>query len=255
MRKEIAKVVSQEALADGIFSMWIETPMSKEALPGQFIAVYTNNPSKLLPRPISICEVSEGKLRIVYRIAGEGTREFSKYKAGDDIAIMGPLGNGYREVLEKEKNSKVFIIGGGIGIPPMLELAKRVKSDKEIILGYRDGNLFLKSDFDRCGAVHIATEDGSAGVCGNVLTLIQEKGLSADVICACGPLPMLRAIKDYAAGNNIKAYISLEERMACGVGACLGCVCKTKETDDHSKVKNKRICTEGPVFMAEDVEI
>ena len=103
--------------------------------------------------------------------------------------------------------------------------------------------------------VHIATDDGSFGTQGTVLDAIREKGLKADLICACGPMPMLKALKAYAAGEGIKAYISLEERMACGVGACLGCVCRTVKKDEHSGVNNARVCVEGPVFDARDVDI
>lgn len=248
--KETAKVLSQKCIATDIYSMWIETGISKEARPGQFISVYTKNDSKLLPRPISICEVEEGKLRIVYRIAGYGTDEFSKYKEGDDITILGPLGNGF----PLDKGTHAMLIGGGIGIPPMLQLAKSLNCEKEIVVGYRN-ELFLNEELSKYGNVTIATEDGSVGTKGNVIDAINANGLKADVILACGPMPMLRGIKAYAKENGIKAFISLEERMACGVGACLGCVCKSKEKDDHSKVNNKRICADGPVFDAEDVEI
>ena len=146
-------------------------------------------------------------------------------------------------------------MGGGIGVPPILELAKRLEARKRIIVGYRDGNLFLKEDLEKYGAVYAATEDGSAGTKGNVMDAIQENGLEADVIFACGPMPMLRAIKAYAGQRGIPAYISLEEHMACGVGACLGCVVKTKEIDHHSHVHNARICTDGPVFEAREVEV
>ena len=146
-------------------------------------------------------------------------------------------------------------MGGGIGIPPILELAKRIEAQKQIIVGYRDSRLFLKEDLEKHGTVYVATEDGSVGTKGNVLDAITENGLDADVIFACGPMPMLRAIKAYAAERHIEAYISLEEHMACGVGACLGCVVKTKEIDHHSHVKNARICTDGPVFEAQEVDI
>ena len=148
--------------------------------------------------------------------------------------------------------------GGGIGIPPILELAKQLETDKaekQIILGYRDSTLFLKDQFEQYGTVHVATEDGSAGTKGNVMDAIRENGLDAEMIFACGPMPMLRAVKKYAAERKAPAYISLEEHMACGVGACLGCVVKTKEIDHHSHVNNARICTDGPVFEAGDVEI
>ena len=250
-KKETAVVYSQEELAPGIFSMWIVTDIADEARPGQFISVYSQDGSRLLPRPISICEADpdEGRLRIVYRIAGKGTDEFSKYVSGDPIDIMGPLGNGF-----PQEGENVFLIGGGIGVPPMLEMAKQLNCEKQIILGYRDENLFLRDEFEAYGEVFVATEDGSVGTKGNVLDAIREQNLTADVIYACGPLPMLRALKEYAAKEDIECWISMEERMACGIGACLACVCKSTEKDAHSNVKNKRVCKEGPVFRAEEVD-
>ena len=129
------------------------------------------------------------------------------------------------------------------------------KEDIQIVVGYRNHDLFLKEDLEVYGRVIVATEDGSEGTKGNVMDAIAQNGLHADVIFACGPMPMLRAIKHFAKENGITAYISLEERMACGVGACLGCVCKTTKKDHHSHVNNARICTDGPVFSAEDVDI
>ena len=255
-KKETAVVYSQEELAPGIFSMWIVTDIADEARPGQFISVYSQDGSRLLPRPISICEADpdEGRLRIVYRIAGKGTDEFSKYVSGDPINIMGPLGNGFP--VEKAEGKKVFLMGGGIGVPPILELAKQMKCEKkQIIAGYRDCHTFLREEFEAAGTLYIATEDGSVGTKGNVMDAIRENALEADVIYACGPTPMLRAIKKYAEENGIECYISLEERMACGIGACLACVCKSREKDAHSNVNNKRICKDGPVFLSTEVEI
>ena len=146
-------------------------------------------------------------------------------------------------------------MGGGIGIPPMLELAKELDCKKQILLGYRNKDLFLEEDLERYGDVYVATEDGSVGTRGNVLDAIRENGLEAEAIFACGPTPMLRALKAYAAEQGMDCYLSLEERMACGVGACLGCVCKTTKADAHSHVHNARICTEGPVFEAGEVDI
>lgn len=253
--KQTAIVLSQAEIAPAIFDMWIETSLAAQAKPGQFIAVFPKDKSTLLPRPISICEVREDRkaLRIVYRVAGQGTAEFSGYQAGDSIAILGTLGNGFP--LEKGEGRKVFLMGGGIGVPPILELAKQLNADKMVVVGYRDSNTFLREDFEQIARVYIATEDGSVGTKGNVMNAIEENGIEADVIFACGPMPMLRAIKAYAAQKGIKAYISLEEHMACGVGACLGCVVSTKEVDHHSHVNNARICTDGPVFDAEDVNI
>ena len=254
-KKETATVFEQHEIAPGIYDMWINTDLALQAKPGQFISVYPHNASTLLPRPISICEVDKEnrRLRIVYRIAGKGTTEFATYHTGRKIQILGTLGNGFP--VEEGTGKKVFLMGGGIGIPPMLQLAKEMKAEKQIVLGYRDDELFLKEDLEKNGALYIATEDGSVGTRGNVMDAIRENKIDADVIFACGPMPMLRAIKNYAEEKGIPAYISLEERMACGVGACLGCVCKTKEKDHHSHVNNARVCTDGPVFEAKEVEI
>ena len=256
-KKEAARVYRQQQIAPGIYDMWISTTLARQARPGQFISVYTQDKSVLLPRPISICETdaANGRLRIVYRVAGKGTAEFSGYEAGRRVDILGVLGNGFP--LEKAEGKRVFLMGGGIGIPPMLALAKAVEgaASVDVIVGYRDRELFLAEDLARYAPVHIATEDGSVGTKGNVMNVIEEEKLEVDVIFACGPMPMLRAAKQYAAQKGIEAYISLEERMACGVGACLGCVVRTRETDHHSHVNNARICTDGPVYAAEDVEI
>lgn len=257
-QKEQAVVVSQEQLADGIFSMWIQTEAAKTAKPGQFISMYTNDGSKLLPRPISICEsdAENGRLRVVYRVTGEhtGTEQFSKLETGDTIPVVGPLGNGF--AYEKAAGKNVFLMGGGIGVPPILELAKQMECEKkQIVVGYRNAQTFLKEEFEQNGEVYISTEDGSVGTKGNVMDAIRENALEADLIYACGPTPMLRAIKNYAEEHDIECYISLEERMACGIGACLACVCKSKEKDHHSNVNNKRICKDGPVFLSTEVEI
>lgn len=257
-KKERAAVLSQEQLSDGIFSMWLGTTAAKTAVPGQFLSMYTDDGSKLLPRPISICEIARERnaLRVVYRVTGEhtGTKQFSRLKQGDEIPVIGPLGNGFP--LERAAGRKAFLIGGGIGVPPILELAKQLDCDeKQIIVGYRDAHTFLKDSFAENGSLYIATEDGSVGTRGNVMDAIREHGLEAEIIYACGPTPMLKAIKAYAEERDIECYISLEERMACGIGACLACVCQSKEVDHHSNVHNKRICKDGPVFLSTEVEI
>ena len=254
-KKTTVTVVSQKQIAAQIYDLWVETELAEEARAGQFVAVYPQNAATLLPRPISICEVDRdrSRLRLVYRVAGKGTAEFSACSAGEKLEVLGVLGNGFP--VEKAVGRKVLLMGGGIGIPPMLQLARELETEKHILLGYRDQDLFLQEDLGQYGQVYIATEDGSVGVQGNVMDIIRVNALEADMIMACGPMPMLRAIKKYAAEQGIAAYISLEERMACGVGACLGCVCRTKEIDAHSHVHNARICTDGPVFEAEEVEI
>ncbi len=252
--EEMAVVLSQTEIATDIYDIRLQTKeIAKEAKAGQFISLYCNDGTKLLPRPISLCEIDRvaGTLRLVYRVTGDktGTKEFSMLKEGDEVRILGPLGNGF-ELGEK----KAFLIGGGIGIPPMLQLAKELNCEKTAVLGYRN-ELFLLDDFKAVCDTVIATEDGSAGIKGNVLDAIRENALEADIIYACGPTPMLRALKAYAEEKDMECYISMEERMACGIGACLACVCKTKDKDHHTNVNNKRICKEGPVFNAKEVEL
>ena len=255
--KEICAIVSQECIGTDIYSMWLQTEkVAGQAKPGQFVSLYSRNGSKLLPRPISLCEIDreQGRIRLVYRVTGKGTgtEEFSRLHAKVGVETLGPLGNGFP--LDEVKGKKVFLMGGGIGIPPMLQTAKELNADKTMILGYRD-ELFLNEEFEKYGNVYLATEDGSAGTKGNVMDAIRENALTAEAIFACGPTPMLRAIKAYAEENNIPCWISMEERMACGVGACLACVCKSKEVDGHSHVHNKRVCKDGPVFLSTEVEL
>ncbi len=249
--KEQAVIIRQEEISYGIFSMWLKTDkIAGQAGPGQFLSIYCHDGSRLLPRPISICEVDreDRAVRIVYRVAGKGTEELSGMRTGGSLEIVGPLGNGF-----PLKEKKALLIGGGIGIPPLLQLAGELKCEKQMVLGYRD-SLFLQKEFKRQGNVYIATEDGSYGTEGNVLDAIRENGLDGEIIYACGPTPMLRAVKAFARERKTECWVSLEERMACGIGACLACVCKSKERDSHTNVNNKRVCKEGPVFRAEEVE-
>ena len=220
--KRSCKIISQECIGKDIYSMWLNAgEIAKNAVPGQFVSLYSRDGSKLLPRPISLCEIDkeEEKLRLVYRVTGRGTgtEEFSGLHAGVPIETLGPLGNGFP-----------------------LDAVKGKKVNKE---------------FEAYGDVYVATEDGSAGTKGNVMDAIRENGLEADAIFACGPAPMLRAIKAYALEKGIPCWISMEERMACGVGACLACVCKSKDVDSHSHVHNKRVCKDGPVFLSTEVEL
>ena len=319
--REQALVLANENIASGIFDLRLKAAtIVKHAAPGQFVSVYSNDRSRLLPRPISICgaDPETGELRLVFRVAGRGTEEFSKLKPGETVDLTGPLGNGFplerafpedslkeaggketdgmgaggkeagrkeaggteTDGMESGAGKTVFLIGGGIGIPPMVQLAKSLQEkSNEIagredaghmtragaagqnaaphiycILGFRD-ELFLTDDLKPYGDLVIATEDGSHGTKGNVLDAIRENGLKADVIYACGPTPMLRALKKYAEETGTECWLSLEEKMACGIGACLSCVCRSTAVDGHSNVKNKRVCTEGPVFLSTDVDI
>ena len=198
----------------------------------------------MLPRPISICEIDreQGRIRMVYRVVGEGTAEFSHKKAGEQIEVLGPLGNGFPLDVGKKR---IFLMGGGIGIPPMVQLAKELDGEVQVIAGYRD-ELFLTEELKEYASLYIATEDGSAGTKGNVIDAIYAHKLEADLIYA---------IQSYAKEHGILCYLSMEERMACGIGACLACVCQSKEVDAHTQVHNKRICKDGPVFLSTEVEL
>ena len=254
--KMTSTILQQECIGTDIYSLWLDAPeIASQAKPGQFISVYSNDSGRVLPRPISICEIDreKGALRIVYRIAGKGTAEFSAMKPGETLEILGPLGNGFP--MEIIKGKRVFMMGGGIGVPPMVQTAKEAEAEVTVIAGYRNSEIFLKEELEANGTLVIATEDGSVGTKGNVMDAIRENHLEADVIFACGPTPMLRAIKTYAEENGILCYISMEEKMACGVGACLACVCQSKDVDHHSHVHNKRICKDGPVFLSTEVEL
>ena len=249
--REQAIIIRQEEIADDIYSIWLHTDrIASAAKAGQFINLYCNDGSRILPRPISICEIDreDQAIRLVYRAAGKGTIEFSSMHTGGILRVIGPLGNGF-----PQKAKKALIIGGGIGIPPMLQLAKELDCEKQIVLGFRE-EAFLLEEFEALGRIHVATEEGDFGVRGNVLDAIRANRLEAEIIYACGPAPMLRALKEYAAEQKIECWISMEERMACGIGACLACVCKSTHKDTHSNVNNKRVCAEGPVFRAEEVE-
>lgn len=250
-----AVITAVSKMGEDICGMWIkEKEMAAKARAGQFVSLYCQDGSRLLPRPISICEIDRenGLLRFVYRIVGKGTEEFSRKGPGDRITAAGPLGNGF--TLE---NKESLLIGGGIGIPPMLQLAKELSGKGiscRIVLGYRD-SLFLQEEFNPFGQVFLSTEDGSAGTKGTVMDAILANGIRAEQIYACGPLAMLRGVKAYARENAIQAQISMEERMACGIGACLACVCSTKDVDSHTHVKNTRVCKDGPVFDAFQIEL
>ena len=257
--EEIVTVLSQRSLGNDIYDLVLQTKdIARAAKAGQFVSVYSNDKSKLLPRPISLCGIDreKGTLRLVYRVTGQGTgtEEFSRLKEGDTVKLLGPLGNGFTV----ESGKKAFLIGGGIGVPPMLQLAKEMKAAGEnlqVVMGYRNADTFLLDEFEAVAETFVATEDGSLGTKGNVIDAIKNEKLNADVIYACGPPPMLKALKNYAEENNMVCYISMEERMACGIGACLACVCKSRDKDAHSNVNNKRICKEGPVFNAKEVEL
>lgn len=246
---ETAEVISMQFLTDEICDLKIRCPqIAENAKAGQFLEIYPDNGINLLARPISICEKdsSEGTIRLVFRIAGKGTALFSRLKRGDKARVMGPCGNGYNI----ENGKKAVLVGGGIGIPPLLELCKEIRGEKIVVLGFASQK-FLADDFEKTGAgVYISTDDGSAGFKGNVLDLLKSENIQGDIIYSCGPKIMLKLVSLWAEERNIECFISVEERMACGIGACVGCAIKIME---NGKQVYKKVCKDGPVFSGREV--
>jgi len=243
-----AVVLSNKNISENIYDMVINAgDIAKEASAGQFVELYPDNGKNILPRPISICEIDKvkGNLRIVFQVVGSGTRLFSKLKENDTIRVMGPCGNGYK--IENLNNS--ILVGGGIGVPPLLETVKNIKGKKTVFLGFRNGSI-LVDEFKKYADVYVATDDGSIGFNGNVIELIKSMDIKGDIIYSCGPRIMLKYLYEYAYKNNIPCQISMEERMACGIGACVGCALKVKEKNNWTY---KKVCKDGPVFDACEV--
>lgn len=255
--QEKCKLVKKEILKDDIFKFTVETEnISKEARPGQFLEIrVADNVEPFLRRPISIHSIEDNKLVFIFQIKGKGTEILSAKKEGEEIDIIGPLGYGTFAV--KEYN-KVAIIGGGIGTFPLYELAKQLKGKAEvnIYLGFRNKEyVTLEKEFGEVAdKLVICTDDGSYGEKGYAIDLLKKdfENEKPDMVFACGPTPMLRVIRNYAIENDVKAQLSLEERMGCGLGVCLGCAVKVVENGNETY---KHVCKEGPVFFANQVEI
>ena len=241
---KVCEILEKEELAKGIFSFVVSAgELAKAAKPGQFANILV--PGKTLRRPISICEIDKEKetLRFVFEIRGEGTEQLSQYQVGDSFDILAPLGNGFQL---GDTNRKALFVGGGIGVPPLLQGAKQFGANATVVLGFRNKDaMILREDFQAAGCnVIVATDDGSFGHHGLVTDCLSD--VEADVIFACGPMPMLKALCRVAEERGIECQISLEERMACGIGACLGCACKMKRDDGSEGYGH--VCKDGPVF-------
>lgn len=228
--------------------------LAKIAQPGQFLHVKCSSTTDpLLRRPISIHNVNrqQGTVRLLYKVAGRGTELLSTKQSGEYLDVMGPLGNGFN-LTNKER---VLVVAGGIGAAPLLFLVQELVSRgiaPDVFIGSRSANdLLAVADIEKLGvAVKTATDDGSAGYKGVVTELLTNQLDNVDMIYTCGPAPMMKAVAMLAKEYNIPAEVSLEERMGCGVGACLACTCKIK-VDNGSTYK--RVCADGPVFNAEEV--
>ncbi|QZY57390.1 dihydroorotate dehydrogenase electron transfer subunit [Crassaminicella profunda] len=216
--------------------------------PGQFLHIKCSD-AYLLRRPISISMVQKDRVGIVVRKAGEGTSLLCDRKKGEILDVLGPLGNGF--TIDEGKN--VIVIGGGIGTAPLLELVKNLKEKQvTVLLGYKDTPYLVEAFKDYVKDVKVATEDGSAGYKGYVTDLLKTKleNDKVDIIYSCGPEIMLKKVQEIATEYKVKSQLSIEERMACGVGACLVCTCKVKSEDG---VKHVRTCKDGPVFSGDEV--
>ena len=232
-----SKILVNEQVIDNIYKLIVEIKNDK-ILPGQFYMFKTLNNEFLLPRPISVNDYNDNSVTFLYRVEGMGTKVMSNLTVGTEIQTLGPLGNGFD--LDKI-NGKVAIIGGGIGTAPLLYLAKKLKTKADIYLGFRDVTYGLDEFEKYSNKLSIATEDGSVGQKGFVTSLLNFDDY--DCVITCGPEVMMNAIMDACEKSKTKCFVSLEKRMACGVGACLGCVVETKEG-------MKRACKDGPVFEA-----
>lgn len=260
------KILSKKEVAPNIYLAKLKAPeISQEALPGQFIHIKCSKDNyPLLRRPISIHRIDKenGEICILFQIVGEGTKLLSQKAVEDDLDVLGPLGNGFNIYPESKK---IMIIGGGIGVAPLLALSEEsMEQGKEVrvLIGALKRELVVgDKSFKVLGAkVDVTTDDGSYGYKGLVTDLLEEiitkEGWLPDQIFACGPKPMLKKIVEISQDSHIACQVSLEERMGCGIGACLGCVCKIKIKDkkeDEFKYDYKRVCVDGPIFEGSEV--
>lgn len=238
-KQNIYKIISNERIAKDVFKMVLGGDTQYITAPGQFINIKLYG--KFLRRPISVCDYDENTITIIYKVVGSGTEDMSKMAAGQELDVLTGLGNGY----DISKSTKPLLIGGGVGVPPMYNLCKKLIESGQrpvVILGFNTKDeIFYEQEFRALGAeVRVATVDGSYGIKGFVTDAFPD---DYDYFYTCGPMPMFKAIEAKAVTSG---QYSFEERMGCGFGACMGCSCKTK-------YGNKRICKDGPVLEREEI--
>lgn len=242
MKQDFYEIISNEQIAPSVFKAVLAGDTSPITASGQFVNIKI--PEFYLRRPISICDWDDKSLTIIYKVVGDGTDVLSQMKKGEKLDLLIALGNGYDTSLS---GGNPLLIGGGVGIPPLLGLCKKLVSENKsvsVILGFNtESEIFLENEFKELGAnVTVTTADGSYGLKGFVDAAMKDADYS--YFYTCGPKPMFRAVNAVA---KTSGQFSFEERMGCGTGACMGCTCKTKTGP-------KRVCTEGPVFIREDIE-
>lgn len=241
MKQGIYKILENKQLTSSVFRMVLEGDTSAFINPGQFVEIAL--PGKYLRRPISVCDWSEKELVLIYKTVGEGTLQMSTMKEGESLDLLTGLGNGFDISL---CGSKTLLVGGGVGVPPMYSVARRLLEKgirAKIVLGFgKADEIFYEKEFRELGLdVSVTTVDGSYGTKGFVTDAL--KGLDYDSFCACGPMPMLKAL---STACDVPGLVSLEERMGCGFGVCVGCTHQMKSGP-------KRICKDGPVFDKNEV--
>ncbi|MFK2824933.1 dihydroorotate dehydrogenase electron transfer subunit [Bacillus sp. B190/17] len=258
IKKEWMTVLSQESIAKNIYELTLQGELVQEMNePGRFVHLKVNGQMMpLLRRPISIANIDQANSRftMIYRAEGEGTKLLAEKKPGDQVDVLGPLGNGF-PVDEAQTGETAILVGGGIGVPPLYELSKRLnaKGVKTIhVLGFQSADaVFYMDKFSELGETYVATVDGSLGTKGFVTDTIRQFHLQADILYSCGPISMLRALEELQLTK--KGFISLEERMGCGIGACFACVCHTQ--NDPTGTEYRKVCSDGPVFPMGEVAL
>ncbi len=240
MKQGIFEILSNENIAKDVFKMILKGDTQAITAPGQFINIALDG--KFLRRPISVCDYDDKTVTIIYKVVGDGTKQMESLTAGERLDVLTGLGNGY----DVSKSTKPLLIGGGVGVPPMFNLAKALISAGQkpsVVLGFNTASeIFYEDEFKAIGCdVYVTTVDGSHGIKGFVTDAMAD--IDYDYFYTCGPLPMFKAIYN---ATQTSGQFSFEERMGCGFGACMGCSCKTK-------YGNKRICKDGPVLVKEEI--
>ncbi|MBQ7855665.1 MAG: dihydroorotate dehydrogenase electron transfer subunit [Alistipes sp.] len=243
MQRVIFEIISNRALTEQVYEMCLAGDTSAITRPGQFVELSIEG--LFLRRPISVCNFDEGRLTLVYKVVGKGTADMAAMQVGRKVDVLTGLGNGFNVEVECER---ALLVGGGVGVPPLYRLARELVArghKVSVVLGFNTASeIFYEQEFRSLGVdVVVATADGSQGVKGFVTDAIRESGVEADYFYSCGPLPMLKALSQSV---NIDGELSLEERMGCGFGICMGC---SIQTDSGAK----RVCKEGPVFKKEEI--
>ncbi|NLK39413.1 MAG: dihydroorotate dehydrogenase electron transfer subunit [Clostridiales bacterium] len=248
-------ILERAKLSDKTISLLIDaSQIREEILPGQFFHINCNTQDSYLRRPISVCDFEKGRLRLVFEIRGKGTAKLAKLNKGDAIDLLGPLGRGFH--LPKS-GKRAAVVGGGIGTFPLLFLTKSLSFPCDAFLGFRcEEQIILADEFKSLPNVNLilCTDNGSCGYCGfapSALTEALDAGKNYDIIYTCGPRIMMDCVAKTATEKKIPCQLSLEERMGCGIGACLVCACQTKEKNGQSHMS--RVCADGPVFWAEEI--